>query len=190
MEIKENRYHKGKIYSIRSYQTDKIYIGSTCVPLSKRLSKHRGYLKDMTKNISSLEITKYNDNYIELLEQYPCKTKEELLQREGEWIRANKDDCVNVVIPKRTMQEYKVDNKETIDKKSKDYYEQHKEELQKRGREYGKEYYLKNREERLQKQKFRVACECGKSYTQRDWSHHRKTKHHLSFLKPNILINI
>jgi hypothetical protein len=33
-----NKYQHGKIYTIRSFQTDKFYIGSTTQPLSKRLS--------------------------------------------------------------------------------------------------------------------------------------------------------
>ena len=36
-EIK-NIYHTSKIYSIRSFLTDKYYIGSTTQPLTKRLS--------------------------------------------------------------------------------------------------------------------------------------------------------
>jgi hypothetical protein len=38
-------YKNGKIYAIRSYQTEDIYIGSTLQTLTKRLSKHKDQFK-------------------------------------------------------------------------------------------------------------------------------------------------
>ena len=59
-----NRYQNGKIYSIRSYQTDKVYIGSTCMPLAKRLYGHRQnynrYGKGKFNFITSFEILEFN----------------------------------------------------------------------------------------------------------------------------------
>ena len=96
----ENRYKNGKIYSIRSHQTEQIYIGSTCVPLCKRIYLHKAgykhYLKHNKNYISSFEIIKYDDCYIELIEEYPCDNKMELTRKEGEHIRAN--NCVNVCL--------------------------------------------------------------------------------------------
>ena len=40
-----NKYAQGKIYAIRSPSTDKIYIGSTCDTLAKRLYGHRVHYK-------------------------------------------------------------------------------------------------------------------------------------------------
>ena len=34
------QYENGKIYKICSFKTDKIYIGSTCATLEKRLKEH------------------------------------------------------------------------------------------------------------------------------------------------------
>ena len=38
-------YQNGKIYTIRSHQTDEIYIGSTANCLSKRLNDHKADYK-------------------------------------------------------------------------------------------------------------------------------------------------
>ena len=36
-----NRYHNGKIYKLVNTVDDRIYVGSTAMPLSKRLSSHK-----------------------------------------------------------------------------------------------------------------------------------------------------
>jgi hypothetical protein len=110
-------FQHGKIYTIRSHQTNKYYIGSTNqLTLAQRLGKHRRnykkYLINNTKGyISSFEILKYNDYYIELLLAYPCNSRDELHRREGELIRQYKSDLVNICIAGRTDKEYYEDNK-------------------------------------------------------------------------------
>ena len=42
-------YSQGKIYCIRSHETDLIYIGSTIQPLSIRMGKHRDSYKRYLK---------------------------------------------------------------------------------------------------------------------------------------------
>jgi hypothetical protein len=105
-------YSKGKIYSIRSHQTDDIYIGSTVTTLSLRLSEHKSKYKHNILSSASRELLKYDDVYIELIEEYPCDNKEQLNKREGEHIRNNK--CVNKVIAGRTQKEYNEEHKEEI----------------------------------------------------------------------------
>ena len=95
-------YKNSKIYCIRSYQTDKIYIGSTTQKLCQRMGHHRKdyreYLKGNKKRITtSIEILKYNDAFIELIINYPCDFKEELLKKEGEYI--SKLKCINKYNP-------------------------------------------------------------------------------------------
>ena len=114
MDIK--RYN-GKIYSIRSHQTDLIYIGSTCeTRLSARLSKHKwnykAYLKE-GRYYTSFEILKYADAYIELIEEVKEKTKDELQRLEGEHIR-NNNYCVNKNIAGRTRKERDEVNKDKL----------------------------------------------------------------------------
>ena len=98
-------YENGKIYIIKSKETDKVYIGSTCNTLKNRFCSHKSEYKRLLRgekfgNSTSHEILKYSDSYIELIEDYPCKTKRELLDREGEVIR-NTHNCVNIQILKK-----------------------------------------------------------------------------------------
>ena len=100
-----NKYHNSKIYTIRSHQTDKFYIGSTIDKyLSKRFSNHKNNNKN-NNGTSSYEILQFDDAYIELLENFKCESREELNKREGELIRQYKDQCVNKNIAGRTQKE-------------------------------------------------------------------------------------
>ena len=126
-------FQNAKIYTIRSNQTDKYYIGSTNQrTLAQRLGKHRGnykeYLLDNTKtNVTSFKILQYNDHYIELLENYPCNNKEELFRREGQLQRQFKSEIVNKCIAGRTTKEFYDDNKLELRQKTKVYREANKE---------------------------------------------------------------
>jgi hypothetical protein len=112
-------YQNGKIYSIRSFQTNIIYIGSTTQKLSTRMAEHRSRFKKNKFYCTSYEILKYDDAYIELLENCPCENKEELYKREGELQREN--SCVNERIAGRSDKQWRNDNKEILKKKLKDW---------------------------------------------------------------------
>jgi hypothetical protein len=101
-------YQDGRIYSIRSYlRPDLVYIGATCRILSERHSEHKRNIK-----CSSKIITLLGDSYIELIENFPCNSKEELRKREGEFIRIM--DCVNKNIAGRTPSEWENDRRHRI----------------------------------------------------------------------------
>ena len=99
-------YNNSKIYSIKSFKTDKIYIGSTSTLLNQRLSKHKNNYKSWNEGkyhyVTSFEIIKHGDYYIELIENYPCKSKSELEKREGELIWQN-DNTINKCIAGRQI---------------------------------------------------------------------------------------
>ena len=136
-------YNNSKIYCIKSNETDDVYIGSTCGLLKRRFYEHKKTYKNKnSKNITSKLIMKYSDAYIELVENYPCKTKQELLRREGEIMRIT-PNCVNVRIEGRTQKEYYVDNKEKIKIKDKIKYEKNKDNIL----EKSKKYYVDNKSE-------------------------------------------
>jgi len=89
-------YQQTKIYKIVSNQTDKIYVGSTCQPyLSSRMNGHRHDYKnpDTRSQCESVQIMKYKDAKIRLIENYPCCSREEQLMREQFFIDTMK--CVN-----------------------------------------------------------------------------------------------
>ena len=138
-------YQHAKIYKIFSYENDEVYYGSTIDTLSRRMTGHRTMYKKYKEgksnnNYTSFKIIELTSAKIELVENYPCNSKEELLQREGYYIKNN--NCVNKNIPGRTPKEYCEENKEQRKEYNKVYYEQNKEHK----KEYRKKYGEANKE--------------------------------------------
>lgn len=82
----DERYKSGKIYEvINKLKPSKFYIGSTITTLHKRMYDHRNQKRKNTLLRHAME--KYGrDNFkINLLEDYPCDSRQELLKRESEW---------------------------------------------------------------------------------------------------------
>lgn len=89
-------YKNGKIYCIRSPNTDMIYIGATAqVRLCNRMKSHR----KSSNRTTSRKIIQAGDAYIELIENFPCNSKEELNAREAYFIRRPEYNkfCINIV---------------------------------------------------------------------------------------------
>ena len=133
-------YQKGKIYCIRSHQTDKVYVGSTIQTLSLRMCGHRKSLKNYKNGkyhyVTSFDILEYDDAYIELIEDFACENKSQLEKREGHFIREM--DCVNKVVAGRTVKEFEEENKDFVKQRQKKYREVHVDKM--------KEWKAKNRE--------------------------------------------
>ena len=145
MEIEKlNKFHNAKIYTIRSPESDKIYIGSTCQPLHKRLHEHRKnyqmFLNGKYHNISSFEVIKNENHYIELLEEFKCENKNQLHKREGELIREHKLICVNKCVAGRSKLEYRTENSDIIKEKKKQYRINNIEKI----KVHKKQYYTEN----------------------------------------------
>ena len=197
-----SKYENGKIYQITDLNYMKCYIGSTTNLLRYRLGQHK-YSYNEYKKGSGRKSTSFDlfDEFgeenckIELLEQYPCKNKEELTAREGYWIKNT--NCINKVIPNRSKQEWVIENKEQLAEKRKIKYNENKEELNKISRKYHEEHketlnikarekYAENKEVLLQKCKERnkivKICFCGVTYTAGHKSRHEKTLNHLNAL--------
>jgi hypothetical protein len=161
-------FQNGKIYAIRSHQTDKIYIGSTTQTLAVRFGGHK---KNM--DCSSIQILAFGDAYIELLEEFPCVNKMQLNKREGHLIRTM--NCVNKLIAGRTKPEHYKDNKEEF----KRYREEHKDEFKR----YYKQYKIDNKEQIKQQKGKSNMCGCGIQYTNGHKARHFKTTKHLEFMR-------
>jgi hypothetical protein len=135
-------YSKGKIYQIVSEHTTDVYIGSTIQPLSTRFSQHKCH-----KNTLAIQIINAGNARIELIEEYPCQSKKELVHREGKIIKES--ECINKLVAGRSMKEYYEDNKDAIRLMNKQWRENHKEEQ----KEHRKKYYQENKAEILRKYK-------------------------------------
>ena len=152
-----NRYINGKIYRIVDTGFNKSYVGCTCEDLKTRFTRHKCcynfYKKGNQRKITSFDIF---DEYgienckIELIENYPCKSKSELLSREGFYIQQT--DCVNKPYSGLTQKEYSKkyyeENKEEANIKKKEWREKNPErckELSKKWRQENKEYKQQKR---------------------------------------------
>ena len=190
-------YQKGKIYTIRSRNSDKVYVGSTCNELRKRIYEHKTdykyWVDGNRKYISSYEVLKDGMCYIELFEKYPCNSKDELKRREGEVMRNM--ECVNKIkwigMTREEMKEHikeynqRQEVKEKKNVRGKKYYQNNKEcfkEYYQNNidiiKEYRKEYYQKNKEEYNKKQKEKFTCECGRIVSRRHKAVHMRSKKH------------
>tara|TARA_R110001632_G_C11269786_1_gene410730 strand:- start:271 stop:849 length:579 start_codon:yes stop_codon:yes gene_type:complete len=145
-------YQNGKIYAIKSNSGDKIYVGSTTKKyLSERMSDHRGSFKvwkkgNATRCMSYELFTQYGveNCYIELIELFPCNTKDELTTRENHYIRSLV--CVNKQLAISTPEsraaakkKYEDNNQEKIKESHRASYERNKELIRERGFLYREE---------------------------------------------------
>ena len=117
-------YQKGKIYKLWSPSKNLVYYGSTTKSISQRLTQHKKNCKCYNNNNIKGYCTSYliidcEDFKIELVEEYPCNNKNELLIKEGEYIKNNK--CVNKVVAGRTSKQWCNEDKETKEQNEKIY---------------------------------------------------------------------
>jgi hypothetical protein len=126
-----------KIYQIVCNETGEVYFGKTTKTLEERLRHHKNGL-----NCTSKQIIERDDYYIERIDL--TFDEEECVMLERFYIETF--ECVNQVIPGRTKQEYREDNKDEIKIYNKKYYEEHKEKLREGKKEYLKKYYDENKE--------------------------------------------
>ena len=117
-------YKNAKIYTVRSHQTDLVYVGSTCSPLHKRFHQHKQKSGNNLK-VSSQAIMKFEDAYIELYEEFPCDNVQQLRKQEGEVICSM--NCVNKNIAGQTHKEYQEHHKEDAREYNKKWLEANKE---------------------------------------------------------------
>ena len=145
--IRMVNYQTGKIYKLWSPSKNIVYIGSTTQTLPQRLTKHLSHYKAQNYNLTSFLVLECEDYKIELLEDYACNNKQQLLKKEGEYIRNN--ECVNKKIVGRTIKEYKDDNAEKI----KEYITQYNIDNAEKIKAYQKQYNTINADKIKERQK-------------------------------------
>ena len=85
-----NKYQSGKIYKITNTINSEVYVGSSTIDLEDRMIKHKNFAKkkpyasNLHKLMNELGVENFE---IELVENCPCESQEELEKREGEIIK-------------------------------------------------------------------------------------------------------
>jgi hypothetical protein len=110
---------------------------------------------------------------IELIEAYPCNSRDELNKVEGKYIREK--SCVNKVIAGQTKEEYQECNTSKIKNRKKLYYEENKDILKMNK----KTYYEQTKDYQSALKNQVMYCSCGKSYTHSNRVRHQKSTFHM-----------
>ena len=101
-------YSSGKIYLIHIPGLEECgYVGSTILTLKERLRVHKYSAKSGAKyKFASAALFEVEENSPEIkcLEEFPCETKEQLLERERYWLNKY-PDAVNKNAPHLTSEE-------------------------------------------------------------------------------------
>jgi hypothetical protein len=131
-------YQNSKIYQIICSETGDTYIGSTTQSLAQRKSQHVSNFNQWKKGkgdrLTSFQIIERGNYRIELIELFPCDSKESLYAREGHLIREMK--CVNKNIAGRTVSEYYRENREKVNERGRVHYDQNCEKIRERRAQY------------------------------------------------------
>lgn len=193
-------YQLGQIYMVYAIENpEDRYYGSTIQPLYKRFFAHKTehYRKidgKQKRGCSSSQLfEKYGEEglKIELVEKFPCNSKEELEARESHYIRTN--ICVNKNIARRTMAEYNHDNREKINTKQAQYNQEHREEINAKMAQYREihreeinkkqtQYKQEHKEEVKAYRSIKITCQCGSVFGRNDKARHERSKKHIDFI--------
>ena len=188
-DIVDKRYENGKIYIVRcKYDDNLIYVGSTIRTLEERLKGHRTHYRCSLYQYVNGD---WDNWFIELYEDYPCKNKKKLERREGEVQR--EIATINNVVAGRTFNELYKDNKLIFNERQKQYYHNNREKCL----EYKKNAYIKHIEYLKEKQniyrnknidiikikkKERMICDvCGKDINIDHKARHQRTNKCINF---------
>lgn len=190
-------YSKAVIYKLccKDQSVTDFYIGST-TNLTKRTSTHKTSTnneKDRYYNRLVYTCIRENggwDNWDCILveDNLGVENRQQLLRKEGEYVEKLKP-TLNKQFPGRTPVEYREDNREKINIRSKKYREDNKEEIALRR----KKYYEENKEKialrerkryeaNKEKIKEKIICECGEEITRRCYNQHCESRKHIDWL--------
>lgn len=186
-----------KIYKITNNQNDDVYIGSTIQKLSTRFNCHvqASKINSTRRNSKILQTMRTvgpENCKIEKIEDFPCDTKEELLEREQYYVdllkpslnmfrcvkdedyEKKRDPVKRKLQRKKTYEKYK----ERILKNRKEYAEKNKDKIQ-----LSKRLYREKNKEAIQAHKsIKCDCVCGSSYSLCHKARHERSAKHLNFI--------
>lgn len=133
-----------RIYFIKNYINNLLYIGSTSRDINERLKEHRRDI-DKYPNFKLYKAMKEFDVenfYVILIEELEVDDIKDLRRREGEYIKLIKP-TLNKNIAGRDIKQYQLDNKEELKNYRKLYYRKYRKDNYNRLNQYRKEYYKK-----------------------------------------------
>jgi len=83
-----SNYQNRKIYTIRCWTDENlIHVGSTTQTLVQRLTQHKTQSYNHSRKLYEMVNNNWENWYIELYEECPCKNRQLLDKKEGEVIR-------------------------------------------------------------------------------------------------------
>jgi hypothetical protein len=184
-------YNNSKVYMIQpimEHEEGEIYIGSTTKKyLSQRMDSHRSFYKywkkgkGKGKKIMCFDLfDKYGieNCQILLIENVHANSKDELVSREGYYIRNMK--CLNKVIPDRSKteynKEYTKDNNDKIKFYKSEYYKNNQAIIN----EKHYKYYVDNKDKIKIWKGQKHFCQCGIHYTNSNKARHLESLKHQS----------
>lgn len=142
------------MYKLKNTVDADFYVGSTCSSLVKRRGGHK---KDAVKRPNAKVYTHFNnigwDNVmIELIENFPCNSKDELLKREQE--------LIDELAPTLNMHKaFGYDHKV-----------------------YNANYHAVNKQAIADRKAIKILCECGVTAGKASIASHKKTKKHFEYI--------
>ena len=169
-------YENGKVYRMYNTINEKFYIGSTTeTNLNKRKGKFLGKQKESSKLGCEIKEIGWKDNdgndiwIIEEIECYPCKSKEELVEREGVWQRKFFEESPELILNQRQEGDTKFVVQQRASKK---YRKQHKEQIKIIQEEYRKD----NKDILNAKKREKIICAiCGDEISRNSMNDHVKS---------------
>ena len=177
-----NKYASGKIYKVVDNAYAMCYYGSTTQSLSRRMVNHRKHYQEFRNGkrnrVSVFDIFDAHGVEtckIELAEEFPCETKEQLHRREGFYVQNN--ECVNKQIAGRTVAEWRDATRERINELAGRWRSANLE----KAKEADKKYKDTHKERIKELNSAKCVCNvCGSEHTHGVAARHRQTKKHLA----------
>ena len=139
------------------------------IDLNKSLMNQRkAYITEEQKKEKAKEYEN-SDKYKEYRKEYRLENREKILEKAKEYRLENSD---------KNKEKY-LENRDTILKQQKQYQLENREKIL----EKKKEYRLENREIISDKQKEKITCVCGKTFTKSNKSQHERSQFHCQFIQ-------
>ena len=177
-------YSKGLIYKLCCKDTSikEIYVGST-TNFTQRKRSHKSDCNNTIRkqyNFKVYQFIRENggwDNWdMVLIEYFPCETELELGRKEEYWKQELQSSLNSYKPPMyETKKEYQEAKKEQI--------AEYRQATKERKKDTNKEWYEKNKEKLLEKQKQKITCVCGCIVAYIHKARHERTVKHISILE-------